>query len=144
MAHDRQRLDMQRVERDLRRRLGEAIPKRRAAAALGVSVTALDTCIERRKLVVLRRPGAARAQVETDSLLDLVEQVAALREAGRRRGVLTEGISLLEQAGCLRASFRPNQSAAELRAEYLRMTPHERLREAAELSLVQTTLAQRA
>ena len=138
---ERQRL--QRVERELRRHLGPGVPKTRAAAVLGVSVTALDKWIARDRLPVVRRPGSSREEIDARALLDLAEEVARLREAGRARGLLAAAFERLAEQGRLHPQLRPNQSASELRGHFLRSTPSDRLREVAELSSVLTGLAAR-
>jgi hypothetical protein len=134
---------LKRVERDLRREIGVGVPKRRAAAVLGVSVTALDKWIARGRLPVVRRPGSSRQEIAAEALLDLAQEVARQREAGRERGVLAAAFERLEATGRPRPRPRPNQSPRELRDHYLRTTPRDRLAEAAELSRVQTELAAR-
>ncbi len=143
IADPRERRRLKRVERELRREIGAGVPKTRAAAVLGVSVTALDKWVTRARLPVVRRPGSSRQEIDADALLDLAEEVTRLREAGRTRGVVAAAFEHLEQAGRSRPKLRPNQSARELREHYLRTTPGDRLREVAELSHVLTTLASR-
>jgi hypothetical protein len=106
-------------------------------------VTALDKWIARGRLPVVRRPGSSREEVDAVALLDLAEEVAQLREAGRTRGVLATAFERLAEQGRLRPQLRPNQSARELRGHFLRTTPSDRLREVAELSFVLTGLAAR-
>ena len=139
----RERQRLKRVERDLRREIGVGVPKTPAAFVLGVSVTALDKWIARGRLPVVRRPGSSRQEIDTDALLDLAEEVTRLREAGRTRGLLAAALERLEGVGKPRPRFRPNQSARELRENYLRTTPRDRLREVAELSRILTSLAAR-
>lgn len=143
VANPRERDRLKRVERDLRREIGVGVPKTRAAAVLGVSVTALDKWVARGRLPVVRRPGSSREAIDADALLDLAEEVTRLREAGRTRGLLATAFERLAKQGKPRPKPRPNQSAAELRAHYLGTTPCDRLRESAELSRILTGLAAR-
>jgi hypothetical protein len=138
-----ERRRLKRVERELQRAIGVGVPKRRAAAALGVSVTTLDKWIARGRLPVVRRPGSSREQIDADALLDLAEEVARLREDGQKRALLAGAFERLAQQGRPRPKLRPNQPAAELRARYRQTTPSQRLRETAELSRVLTDLAAR-
>jgi hypothetical protein len=128
-----------RVERELRDEVGRGVPKRRAAAVLGVSVTALDRWIARGRLPTIRRPGSSRQEIDADALLAVAEGMERLRERGQRRGVL--GAAIDEARERLAPAPRPNQSAQELREHFLRTTPEDRLREVAELSRVLTGLA---
>jgi SRSO17 transposase len=141
VASPRESQRLRRVERELRREIGVGVPKTRAAAVLGVSVTALDKWIARGLLPVVRRPGSSREEIDADALLDLAEEVTRLREAGRMRGVLAAAFRRLAESGRPRPKLRPNQSARELREHYLATTPRDRLREVAELSRVLTGLA---
>ncbi len=143
VADERERRRLKGVERELRREIGVGVPKTGAAAVLGVSVTALDKWIGRGRLPVVRRPGSSREEVDADALLELALEVTLLREAGERRGVLATAFEQLAKRGRPRPKLRPNQSARELRRHYLRTTPRDRLRETADLSRVQTTLAAR-
>jgi hypothetical protein len=138
-----ERKRLKRVERELRREVGVGVPKTRAAAVLGVSVTALDKWILRGSLPVVRRPGSSRAEIDADVLLALAEEVTRLREVGRTRSVLAAAFERLAQRGAAGPPPRPNQSALELREQYLRTTPSDRLREVAELSRMLTGLAAR-
>ena len=141
------------LEVDLRRALGPSIPKRRAAAALGVSVPALDHWIERGRLPVVTRAGSSRLAVETGPLLDLLEQVVALREQGAGRGLLATAFSRLgvadepEGRQVLAEKVaelpRPNVPVRELRDRRDRTTPEERVREVAAISRLATNLASR-
>jgi hypothetical protein len=128
------------AERLLRREIGPSVPKRRAAALLGISVTALQRWIAAGKLPVIRRPGG-REEVETAPLLDLLEEVRRLREEeGRSRGVVAAAVHRLEEGGRLAPALRPNTPPDELRRSYLASSPLERLRETAELSYAATLL----
>jgi DNA-binding transcriptional MerR regulator len=130
-----------RIARELRLELGDSVPKLPAARALGISVKALDKWVAKGAIPPLRRPGAKRSQVETDAVLDLLEEVIDLRQAGVASGVIAAGIARLRDQGRLRPKLRPNRSATELRRSYRATSPVERLRTAAELSYVQTRLA---
>ena len=143
VADPRERRRLKHVERDLQRAIGVGVPKRRAAAVLGVSVTALDKWIARGRLPVVRRPGSSRQQIDADALLDLAEEVTRLREDGQVRALLATAFERLAEQGLPRPKLRPNQSAHELREHYRRTTPAERLGEVAELSRVLTDLAAR-
>jgi len=130
-----------RVARELRLELDDSVPKLPAAQALGVSVRALDKWAAKGEIPTLRRPGAGRSQLETDAVLDLLEEVADLRRAGVTSGVIAAALGRLREQGRLRRKFRPSQSPAELRRTYTETNPVERLRTAAELSYAQTRLA---
>jgi hypothetical protein len=139
------------VERSLRSMIGPSIPKTPAAAALGISVTALDKWIARGVLPVVARRTSSRLEVETGPLLDLLEQVTILRARGRDRGVVAaavrrlgwsddpEGRRVLSES--IAALPRPNVSARELREHYDRTTPEQRIEETARLSSAMTALA---
>jgi hypothetical protein len=131
------------VLRDLRREIGVSVPKRRAAAILGVSVPALERWIERGRLAVVRRPGVTREELDADAVFDLAVEVTRLREQGAQYGVLAAAFARLAQRGAARPKLRPNESARELRQFYEQTTPLQRLRIGAELSVVGTTLAAR-
>ena len=141
VADPRERRRLRQVERDLQRAIGVGVPKRRAAAVLGVSVTALDKWIARGRLPVVRRPGSSREQIDADALLDLAEEVTRAREEGQTRSLLATAFERLAKHGRPRPKLRPNQPARELREHYLRTTPYGRVREVAELSRVLTGLA---
>jgi hypothetical protein len=140
-AQARRRL--RRVLRDLRREVGISVPKRRAAALLGVTVPALERWIERGRLPVVRRPGLARQEIDADAVFDLAVEVTRLRELGAQHGVLAAAFERLAERGAPRPKLRPNESASELREFYEQTTPLERLRIGSELSVVGTTLAAR-
>jgi hypothetical protein len=143
VSDPRERSRLKQVERELQRAIGIGVPKRRAAAVLGVSVAALDKWIARGRLPVVRRPGSSRRQIDADALLDLAEEVARAREEGKTRGLLATALERLATRGLPRPKLRPNQPAHELRQHYLRTTPENRVREVAELSRVLTSLAVR-
>jgi hypothetical protein len=143
VADPRERRRLKQVERDLRRAIGVGVPKRRAAAVLGVSVTALDKWIARGRLPVVRRPGSSRTQIDADALVDLAEEATQAREEGQPRSLLATAFERLAKQGRPRPKVRPNQPARELREHYLRTTPDDRVREVAELSRVLTGLAVR-
>lgn len=132
------------VQRELRREIGFSVPKTRAAALLGVSVAALDRWIAAGRLPTVRKPGAAREEVDADAVIELALQVELLREEGTRRGVLAAAFARLAEEGKPRRRPRPNMPARELRADFLGSTPLQRLRTGAELSAVATLLAGRA
>ena len=95
---ERQRLAQ--VLSQLRRQLGVGVPKRQAAAVLGVSVQGLDRWIAARKIPVVRRPGSSRELVEADALLVLAEKVAQLREQGETRALANKSLPSRSTAGC--------------------------------------------
>lgn len=130
-----------RIARELRLELGDAVPKLPAARALGISIKGLDKWVAKGAIPTLRRPGAKRSQVETDAILDLLEEVVELRQAGLSSGVIAAAVARLRDQGRLRPKLGPNPTAAELRGAHQTTTPLERLRTAAELSYVQTRLA---
>jgi hypothetical protein len=131
------------VIRQLRRQLGVGVPKRQAAAVLGVTVQALDRWVASGKLPSVRRPGSSRELIETQALLAVAEEVERLRDQGQSR-VLSKAIASLTERGRLPRRLRPNQSAHELRYEFLHSTPAGRLRQAVELSHVGAALAANA
>lgn len=133
------RLD--RLLRELLRELGFSVPKTRAAAVLGVSVNALDRWIAAGRLPTIRRPGSVREEIDADALVDLAVEVEQLREEGVERGVLAAAFDRLAVEGKPAVRPRPNMPARELRADFLRTTPHERLATGAELSYAGAILA---
>jgi len=130
---------LERVSRELRREIGVGVPKRRAARLLGVSVQALEPWVERGLLPAVRKPGSTRELLDAETVIVLAEEVARRREAGEMRGVVAMSLRELERTGRLPRKLRPNQTARELRSEFLASTPQGRLRDAATLS--QTALA---
>ncbi len=130
--------------RDLRGGVGAGVPKRRAAALLGVSVQALERWVGDGALPVVRKPGSSRDLIDAETLLVLAEEVGRLRDRGVERGVLAEALRTLRAEDRLPRKLRPNESAAELRYEYLHTTPAERLHAAAELAELAGALAGRA
>jgi hypothetical protein len=142
---------LRKVERSLRELLGPSVPKKRAARALGVSVTALDKWIDRGVLPVVARRGTSRLEVETGPLLDLLDQVTVLRAQGTDRAVLASAVRRLgwrdDPQGRqvlsedVAALPRPNVSVRELREHFERTTPEERVAEAARLSAALTRVA---
>jgi len=139
------RTALREVEVRLRRALGPTIPKKKAAAVLGISVTALDRWVDRGFLPVVERPGSSRHELESRPFLELAAQVARLR----LDGVVTHGrvAPAVKRLGWrpnaagrrvlrldVAALPRPNISAEELLANFSSTTPEQRVREAAELS----------
>src|SRR2546426_5802076 len=120
----------------LRRDLGVGVPKRRAAALLGVSVQALERWVKNGLLPVVHVPGSSRELIDTEALLVLAEEVTRLRELGNDRGIVSTALRTLRDDGRLPRKLRPNQSARELRHEYLHTTPEDRLRTGVTLSEV--------
>jgi hypothetical protein len=133
-----------RVIRELRASVGVGVPKRRAAAMLRVSVQALERWVRSGALPVVRRPGSSRELIDAEALLLVAEEVERLREEGGERGALAEALRRLNSEERIPRKLRPNQSAAELRHEYLHTTPGERLRAASELSELTSSLARPA
>lgn len=129
--------------RELRGQLGSLVPKRQAASVLGVTVQALDRWVAAGKIPVARTPGSTRELVETEALLALAAEVQPLREQGESRA-LAKAISSLDERGRLPRRLRPNQSARELRHEFLQTTPAVRLQQAVELSHFGAALATNA
>ena len=138
---ERQRLTG--VIRQLRRQLGAAVPKRQAAAALGVTVQALDRWVRAGAIPVARQPGSSRELIDSEALLSLAAEVERLRIEGESR-VLAKAIAALDSDGRLPRRLRPNQSANELRHEFLRSSPAGRLRQGVELSQLGASLAANA
>ena len=56
-------------------RIGPIVPKRRAAALLGISVQALDLWIQRDRIKARRSEGATRTGIDTDSLVWTSNQI---------------------------------------------------------------------
>jgi hypothetical protein len=149
------RARLRRLEWQLRPLLEVGVPKRQAAAQLGVSVPALDKWIARGRLPVVGRRGSSRRTVETRALLELAEQVEALRRAGLERGLLAEAFTRLswpddpDGEQVVREEIarlpRPNVSVQQLRADYERIPPEARAAQLTQLhrSLNALTLGQR-
>lgn len=135
-----ERARLARVVRQLRRSLGVGVPKRRAAASLGVSVQALERFVQSGAIPAARKPGSSRELIDSEALLVLAEEVGRLREAGHSRPL---GLALrnLAEAGRMPRKLRPNQSAKELRYEFLHTSPADRLRAAAQLARTGSILA---
>ena len=130
-----------RIQRELRREIGFSVPKTRAAAILGVSVGALDRWVAAGRLPTVRKPGAAREEVDADAVVELAFEVERLREEGVERGVLAAAFKRLAAEGKPRRRPRPNMPARELRADYLNSTPLQRLAVGVELNRTGTILA---
>jgi DNA-binding transcriptional MerR regulator len=141
VADPAERRRLERVIRQLRAGVGVGVPKLRAAALLGMSVQALERWVRHGDLPTARRPGSSRELIDAEALLLLAEEVTRLREQGQTRRLVAHALQQLLDEGRMPRKLRPNQSAAELRYEYLHTTPAERLRSAAELSTVAGTLA---
>ena len=131
------------VERELRRGVGVGIPKLRAAAVLGISLTALDRWIALGKLPVVRRPGSSRHEVDAAALFTLATEVSRIREEGSGRNPVGTALRRLEAECRPLRKLRPNQSACELRGDAERTTPLDRLRQANDLSHALSMLALR-
>lgn len=130
-----------RIQRELRREIGFSVPKTRAAALLGVSVGALDRWVAAGRLPTVRKPGAAREEIDADAVVELALQVELLREEGVARGVLAAAFERLATEGKPKRRPRPNMPARQLRADYLNSTPLQRLAVGVELNRTGTTLA---
>jgi len=139
------RAALREVEVRLRRALGPTIPKKKAAAVLGISVTALDRWVDRGFLPVVERPGSSRHELESRPFLELAAQVARLRlDAAITHGRVAPAVKRLGwkpiTAGrrVLRLDVaslpRPNVTEQQLVANFRSTTPEQRVREAAELS----------
>jgi hypothetical protein len=140
-ADERRRLA--RVIRQLRRRLGVTVPKHRAAACLGVSAQALEHWVGAGVIPVTRKPGSSRELIDSEALLAITEEVERLRDLGQSR-TLGKAIRVLTDERRMPRKLRPNQTARELRHEYLHTTPAQRLRTGIELSHTGSALAARA
>lgn len=135
---------VRRVERELRRGLGVAVPKRVAARVLAISVTALDRWLEKGKLVEAHVPGTGRAQVEAWSLVQVALAAEQARADGVHRNTVAEGIRRLEAAGLLPFRARPNEHPLILRRDFLDSTPEQRLAEIDSLNRQLALLARAA
>ena len=131
------------VIRQLRRHLGAAVPKHKAAAALGVSPQALEHWVRAGALPVTRRPGSSREMLDGHALLRVAQEVERLRRSGQQRA-LAKALRMLTARGQIPRALRPNQSAEELRYEFLHSSPAQRLRAGIELSQTAGLLAARA
>lgn len=127
--------------------IGPSIPKTRAARALGVSLTALDTWVARGAIPVRRRPSSSRQEVETQAVIDLAVEIRALRAAGRRRALLATALARIDAgepkvpaAAVGTRGFFPDQ-AEERRGEFVLLTPGERVAQAIGLSRSATRIA---
>jgi hypothetical protein len=138
------REELREVETGLRRRVGPWVAKREAARLLGVSVTALDRWIDRGRLPVVARPASSRLAVETTPLLELAVEAERLRRQGVTRGRLAKALARLgwhddpEGRQVVRADVaalpRPNVPAPELRRQFEKTTPEERVLQLAALN----------
>ncbi len=139
------RAALREVEVRLRRALGPTIPKKKAAAVLGISVTALDRWVDRGFLPVVVRPGSSRHELESRPFLELADQVHRLNVDGvvthgriapavKRLGWRSTGEGRRVLRLDVAALPRPNISEQELVASFRTTTPEQRVREAAELS----------
>ena len=70
-----QRTAIDRIIADLTERIGPVVPKRRAAAILGISAQALAEWIRRGRLEEVRPTGAARAGLDTATLIWTANQI---------------------------------------------------------------------
>ncbi|MGH2379012.1 MAG: hypothetical protein ACRDGT_11115 [Candidatus Limnocylindria bacterium] len=138
-----ERRPLAKVIRQLRGRLGAGVPKHRAAACLGVSPQALEHWVRAGALPVARKPGSSREMIDSEALLIVAEEVQRLRGSGQQRA-LAKALKTLTREGRIPRKLRPNQSAQELRYEFLQTTPAQRLRAGIELSQTAGLLAVRA
>lgn len=135
------------VEVRLREALGPTITKTKAAAVLGISVTALDRWVAQGVVPVVERPGSSRHELEARPFLELAEQVrrvkqelpairapvaVAVRRLGWRADPAGRRVLRLDVA----ALPRPNVSERQLVARFRSTTPEQRVREAADLSRI--------
>lgn len=139
------RTALREVEVRLRQALGPTIPKKKAAAVLGISVTALDRWVDRGVLPVVERPGSSRHELESRPLLALADEVNRLNVEGVvTHGRVAPAVKRLgwspigEGRRVVRLDVavlpRPNISEQELVANFRTTTPEQRVREATELS----------
>lgn len=131
------------VIRQLRRTVGSGVPKRKAAALLDISPQALERWVRCGAIPVTRKPGSSRALIDAEALLAVAAKVTCLRERGETRGVVATALRNLAREERMPRRLCPNQSARELRYEYLHSTPAERLRTAAALAELGVSLAAR-
>jgi DNA-binding transcriptional MerR regulator len=136
-----ERRRLERVIRELRREIGVGVPKRRAARLLGVSVQALEPWVKRGLLPAVRRPGSTRELLDAETVIVLAQEVALRREAGESRGVVAAALRELARTRRLPRKLRPNQTARELRREFLETTPQGRLGDVAALSQTAVAIA---
>jgi hypothetical protein len=135
------------VEARLRRALGPTITKKKAAASLGISVTALDRWVDQGVLAVVERPGSSRHELEARPFLELAGEVRKVKED--RPGTRTPVAEAITRLGWtpraagrrvlrldIAALPRPNITERELVAKFHTTTPEERVREVAELSQI--------
>lgn len=139
------RAALREVEVRLRQALGPTVPKKKAAAVLGISVTALDRWVDRGFLPVVERPGSSRHELESRPFLELANKVHDLNVDGVvTHGRVAPAVKRLgwtptrEGRRVLRLDVaalpRPNTSERELLASFRATTPEQRVREASELS----------
>ena len=76
--------------------------------------------------------------MEAWSLILVAMEAERAREQGESGDPIAVGIRRLEAAGRLPFEARPNLDAETLRSDFLRSTPAERLRRAADLSFAAT------
>lgn len=93
---ENERESVDRVLGDLREELGTTISKTNAADVLGVSTQALDKWIEKGVLRTRQAPNGRR-QIPLTDLEELAEEVRALRELGKKRGVIAEALRRLSE-----------------------------------------------
>ena len=90
------RASLRDIEVLLRRTLGPTIPKKKAAAVLGISVPALDRWVNRGLLPVVAKPGSSRLEVESRAFLELAERVETVTdELGEMRTPVSVAIKSL-------------------------------------------------
>lgn len=131
---------LQRIDRDLRRSLGAAIPKRRAARALGISVAALDKAIARGQIPVLSS-SSTRQGVATTPLLRLAVEAKAIRETGQARAVLVDALRRVAGERSAATLPRANVTPSELRQSFRETDAVGRVLQASELSFAATVVA---
>lgn len=146
------RSQLRAVETQLREQLGPRTPKGVAAQLLGVSDTALDKWIKKGYLpAVLPHGGGTRLGVETLPLLELATEVGNVEREDILRGRIARAVRKLGWVPYGKPyilSFdharlpRPNMTAVELRYEYLRSTPAQRVAQLASLNRSLSAVAQ--
>ena len=139
------RASLRDIEVLFRRALGPTIPKKKAAAVLGISVPALDRWVNRGPLPVVAKPGSSRLELESRAFLELAGRVETVTdELGEVRTQVSVAIKRLgwtpTTAGrrVLRLDVaslpRPSVSERALVAGFRSTTPEARVRQVAELS----------
>jgi DNA-binding transcriptional MerR regulator len=92
-------LAVEAAERELSEAVGEQTTYSKAVAArlMEVSLQTLDTWISRGLLPVVRAHGYKRERIPSTALIDLAAEISELRQMGRKRGLLAEAITRLQE-----------------------------------------------